>query len=62
MGTNPGVDGIEVALGDGQGSPAAIAHHSCRPGHPVAGGGQGSSLQRYSACKDSRGEWQLTQA
>ncbi|MET3666749.1 SH3 domain-containing protein [Caulobacter sp. 1776] len=28
----------------------------------VAGGGQGASNQRYSACKDNRGEWQLTQA
>ena len=28
----------------------------------VAGGGQGASSQRYSACKDSRGEWQVTQA
>lgn len=28
----------------------------------VAGGGQGTSSQRYSACKDSRGEWQVTQA
>jgi surface antigen len=28
----------------------------------VAGGGQGASSQRYSACKDERGEWQVTQA
>jgi surface antigen len=28
----------------------------------VAGGGQGASSQRYSACKDNRGEWQVTQA
>jgi surface antigen len=28
----------------------------------VAGGGQGVSSQRYSACKDNRGEWQVTQA
>ncbi len=28
----------------------------------VAGGGQGTSSQRYSACKDNRGEWQVTQA
>ncbi len=28
----------------------------------VAGGGQAASRQRYSACKDSRGEWQVTQA
>lgn len=28
----------------------------------VSGGGQATSNQRYSACKDSRGEWQLTQA
>ncbi len=28
----------------------------------VSGGGQGASNQRYSACKDNRGEWQLTQA
>ncbi|WP_297514070.1 SH3 domain-containing protein [uncultured Caulobacter sp.] len=27
----------------------------------VSGGGQGASSQRYSACKDGRGEWQLTQ-
>lgn len=28
----------------------------------VSGGGQGASSQRYSACKDNRGEWQVTQA
>ena len=28
----------------------------------VSGGGQGTSSQRYSACRDSRGEWQVTQA
>jgi uncharacterized protein YraI len=28
----------------------------------VAGGGQRASNQRYSACKDARGEWQVTQA
>lgn len=28
----------------------------------VAGGGHGTSSQRYSACKDNRGEWQVTQA
>ena len=28
----------------------------------VSGGGQGASSQRYSACRDNRGEWQVTQA
>ena len=28
----------------------------------VSGGGQATSNQRYSACRDNRGEWQLTQA
>lgn len=28
----------------------------------VSGGKQGASTQRYSACRDVRGEWQLTQA
>ena len=28
----------------------------------VSGGGQATSTQRYSACRDNRGEWQLTQA
>lgn len=28
----------------------------------VAGGGQRATSQRYSACKDNRGEWQVTQA
>ncbi len=28
----------------------------------VAGGGQGTSNQRYSACRDRKGEWQLTEA
>jgi uncharacterized protein YgiM (DUF1202 family) len=28
----------------------------------VSGGGQRASSQRYSACKDARGEWQVTQA
>jgi surface antigen len=28
----------------------------------VSGGRQGASSQRYSACKDQRGEWQVTQA
>ncbi|WP_184716205.1 SH3 domain-containing protein [Caulobacter sp.] len=28
----------------------------------VAGGGQRATSQRYSACKDNRGEWQVTRA
>lgn len=28
----------------------------------VSGGGQRATSQRYSACKDARGEWQVTQA
>lgn len=28
----------------------------------VSGGGQGATRQRYSACRDARGEWQVTQA
>jgi hypothetical protein len=28
----------------------------------VSGGGQAASNQRYSACRDRKGEWQLTQA
>lgn len=28
----------------------------------VSGGGKGTSTQRYSACRDRRGEWQVTQA
>lgn len=43
--------------------PSGTSIASCRViDASVAGGGQGSSLQRYSACKDNRGEWQLTQA
>lgn len=43
--------------------PSGTSIASCRViDASVAGGGQGSSVQRYSACKDNRGEWQLTQA
>lgn len=28
----------------------------------VSGGGQAATRQRYSACRDNRGEWQVTQA
>jgi surface antigen len=43
--------------------PTGTSVASCRViDASVAGGGQGASAQRYSACKDNRGEWQLTQA
>jgi len=43
--------------------PAGETLASCRViDATVSGGGQGTSRQRYSACRDARGEWQLTQA
>ena len=43
--------------------PTSQAVASCRVvDASVSGGGQGTSSQRYSACRDARGEWQLTQA
>lgn len=43
--------------------PAGQAMASCRViDASVSGGGQATSSQRYSACRDARGEWRLTQA
>lgn len=43
--------------------PAGQAVASCRViDASVSGGGQAASSQRYSACRDARGEWRLTQA
>lgn len=43
--------------------PSGQAVASCRViDASVTGGGQGASSQRYSACRDGRGEWQVTQA
>lgn len=43
--------------------PSGQAVASCRViDASVSGGGRGTASQRYSACRDARGEWQLTQA
>ena len=43
--------------------PSGQAVASCRViDASVSGSAHGASSQRYSACRDSRGEWQLTQA
>ncbi|WP_066681236.1 SH3 domain-containing protein [Caulobacter sp. CCH9-E1] len=43
--------------------PAGQTIASCRViDASVSVGGRGTSSQRYSACRDARGEWQLTQA
>jgi surface antigen len=43
--------------------PVQMAAASCRViDASVATSGQRPSAERYSACRDNRGEWQLTQA
>jgi hypothetical protein len=43
--------------------PVQVAAASCRViDASVATSGQRPSAERYSACRDNRGEWQLTQA